>query len=520
VSYSFEDSELGRQVYLGTLRAALGGKDDKALVAVGTDQEGDVWASSSQMGKLDMVFAPPSPWSAPASFAESEVSIDLPAIASDTEGRIHIIWSERAVSGVPEASLLYARRDESVTASGTEVRWTNPTEILRMQDGGADQPAVIAVGDRLHAVWRGGKDGEILYSQAFATDAYAASGWTDPQPLPSPTAMGSWPDVAADLGGGLHVVYAVPVNEGRGIYYTHSEDGATWSDTQQVFDAAEAGWAMSDYPRLVVDLAGTIHVVWVRANPVGSGLAQTIYYAQSIDGGETWSEPLQVAEGAFAWPQVAASGTGQVHLLWNERAGETAWWHQWSADGGLTWTRAERVAGLGSMSGPARLIADGSGTIHLAGLGSDDSGEPALEYSAWDGQRWTERELFRLELGLDQPVPGASVALLPALGQLDVVFRGEAKDIGEGTQMHLWHTGRLVPAVSVTPVPAFTPRPSPTPLPTSTPSILPTATPSFSSAPPASASSSTADLLPVLIPGGLAALIVAGAFGLLRARRR
>ena len=522
MSFSFGDPETGGQVYLGNLRAALEGESDKALVAVGTDQEGDVWASSSQTGRLDLVFAPPSPWSAPVSFVESEASINLPAIASDTEGRIHIIWSEEAESGVPKASLLYARRDEAVTSNGTEVRWTNPTEILASQDGGADQPALVAVDDRLHVVWRSGQEGEILYSQAFASDAYAASGWTDPQPLPTLAGMGSWPDIAVDLSGSLHVVYAVPVNEGRGIYYTGSNSGETWSEVRQVFDAAEAGWAMSDYPRIAVDLAGTIHAVWVRADPLGSSLTQAIYYAQSIDGGETWSAPVQVAEGAVAWPQVAASGTGQVHLLWAETAGEAAWWHQWSSDGGLTWTRPERVAGFANVSGPARVLADGSGTVHLVGLGYDESGEPALVYPAWDGQRWAEREQFRVDLAMDKPMPGVSAALLPALGQLDVVLRGESKNTGEGTQMHLWHTGRSVPAVIVTPVPASTPRPTPTSLPTSTPSILPTPTPSFGAVPPAASGSSMADLLPLLIPGGLAALLVAGAFGagLLRAKRR
>jgi hypothetical protein len=325
-----------------------------------------------------------------------------------------------------------------------------------------------------------------------------------------------------DLGGSLHVVYAVPVNEGRGIYYARSEDGTTWSAERQVFDAAGAGWAMSDYPRLAVDLAGTIHVVWLRADPFGSGLIQTIYYAQSIDGGETWSDPLEVVEGAVAWPEVIASGAGQVHLLWNEATGENAWWHQWSADGGLGWTRPERVPGFGNVPGPGGMMADGTGVLHIVGLGRDDRGEPALLYVTWNGQRWAERELFRLDLATVTPVTGVSAALLPASGQLDVVFRGKGKEVGEAVHTDLWHTRRAVPAVVAAPVPTFTPRPAPSPLPTPVPTTFATPTPGFSTAPPLSSGGSMADLVPLLLAGGLAAVIVAGAFGaglLVRAKR-
>lgn len=522
VSYSFEDPAMGGQVYLADLQAALVGLSrgamegirDQAVIAIGIDQAGDVWATSSQMGTLDLVFAPPPPWSAPLSYAEAEGIPFVPALALDSEGRLHIVWSEEAEGGLPGASLFYARRDQATTSSGTEVRWTSPTEILPSPNRGADQPSLLALGSQLHAVWRGGQTGEILYSQAFANDAYVASGWTEPQPLPSPAVLGSWPHLAADLGGTLHVVYALPVNEGRGIYYTSSADGGqTWSGARQIFDAAAAGWAMSDYPRLAVDMAGTIHVVWTRVAPFGNGLAQAIAYAQTVDGGETWSEPLEVAEGAYAWPQVIASSTGQVHLLWTETAGENACWHRWSTDGGLTWSRTERVPGFGNVPGPVGVMGDASGTVHLVGLGQDTLGAPALLYTAWDGQRWGEWDTYRLDVAVDESVPGVSAVLLPALGRLDVVFRdkGGGEDGTEVTR--LWNTGRTVPTVVVTPVPTFTPRPTATPLPTPVPTAFATPTPSFGTAPPQNAEGSIADLLPVLVPGGLAVLIVVGAFG-------
>jgi hypothetical protein len=530
LSYSFTDSEMARQVYLGNLHATLvglsessaEGASDQALIAVGVDLEGDVWVTSSQMGMLELVFAPLPPWSAPMDFAQSEGVADRPAIASDSVGRLHVLWSDAPVPGEPGAALLYSRRDETSTASGSEVRWTSPAQVLPSADGRADQPALTVVGDQLHAVWRGGQEAQIFHSQSFVGDAYAASGWQEPQPLPGPVALASWPDIAADIGGTLHVVYAVPVNEGRGIYYTCSEDGESWSEARQIFDAAGAGWAMSDYPRLAVGLDGAIHVVWIRADPLGNDLTQEIYYARSVDEGETWSEPLEVVAGIYAWPEVAAGGVGTVQLLWNEATGERAWWYQWSTDGGAEWTRPERVPGFGNVPGPIGLVADGSGTAHLVGLGQDNGGVPDLIYLTWDGQKWGERETFRLDLALDEPVAGVSAAVLPALGQLDVVFRGQGAEGEAIQQTNIWHTERVVPVVAMTPMPTAAPQPTPTPLPTAVPMALPTQTPSLSQAQPPGSGDSVVDLLPLLLPGGLAALIVAGVFGLglLRGMRR
>ena len=69
---------------------------------------------------------------------------------------------------------------------------------------------------------------------------------------------------------------------------------------------------MSDYPRLAVDIGGAIYVVWLHAAPLGSGLTQEIYYTHSEDGGETWAEPREMAEGVYAWPEIATSGAGTV----------------------------------------------------------------------------------------------------------------------------------------------------------------------------------------------------------------
>jgi hypothetical protein len=529
LTYNFVDPEMANWVYINELRATLvglpesssEGPSDKALIVVGSDLEGDIWATDRQTGMLELLFAPLPPWSAPLDFAQREEVPGVPAIVSDLEGRLHVLWTDAPARGESASALMYVRRDEASSSNGSEVRWTNPTTVFSSSDGEVAQPALIVTDDRLHAVWRGDQNAEIFYSQAFVSDAYLAKGgWKAVQPLSAPGTLASWPDIAADSGGTLHVVYAVPINEGRGIYYMRSEDGENWSEARQIFDAAGAGWAMSDYPRLAVDTGGAVHVVWLHTAPLGRGMTVGIFYTRSVDGGETWSEPLEIVEGDNAWTQITTNSAGTVQILWNEATGQQGWWHLWSTDGGANWTQPEPVPGFGNVPGPIGMLADGSGTVHLVGLGQDNDEEPALIYITWDGQRWGERESFQLDLMEDEPLPGVAVAALPALGQLDAVFRGAGTE-GEVQRTNLWHSVREIPVVVTAPVPTITPRPTQTPVPTSTPPPLPTPTRTFSQAPPPSAGGSLADLLPLLLPGGLAALILAGAFSirLVRARR-
>jgi hypothetical protein len=511
LSYSFEDPALGKWIYLGEMQAALvdlpsdaqGEPGGKALIVVATDQEGEVWVIGSQLGALKMTFAPSLPWSEPVIFSQSRAFPGLPAMAADEEGRVHVLWSEASVPDGPGMVLYYARTERLPMG---EMRWSRPVRVLQSSKKRAEEPALAVVDDRLHVVWSSGPSGEILYSRAFVRDAYAAEAWDEPYPLSAPSTVGSWPDLIADASGTLHVAYAVPLNEGRGIYYTRSDDGGeTWSPADQVFDAVAAGWEMVDYLRLAVYGQDMLHVVWVRASLPGRGAPQGVYYAYSDDGGLSWSEPLEVIAGAYAWPQVAVSGAGHVHLLWNEANERRALWHQWSS------VRPERVLGFEGVPGPVGLLSDGVETLHLVGLGHDAAGEPALLYTTWRDGSWGERETLRLEPGGDVK-PGLAAVLEAAQGQLNVVFQNERKGEGEMNRAGLWHTGRPVPLVNVPLAPTPTPRPTATPPPTSAPTPTPMPTVSLDvPPPPPSAALGPIDLpLPILGGGIVAAAIVVG----------
>jgi len=501
-------------------------KPELPLVVVGTDEGHDVWAVSTQMDVLDIVFAPPSPWLEPESLSEGSVTPGLPAAVTDSEGRLHLLWAESERADGGESVLRYARRDNG--------RWARPTTVLRSPDGGATAPVLVVQGAYLHALWSGGPSGHIWYSRAFLQDAYATSGWRAARLLPelsdlSEALAGSHPDLVS-LGGVLHAVFAVPVNEGRGIYYTYSEDeGETWAAAVQVFDAVAAGWATADNPTLAVDYQGGLHVVWERPALSPSEPSEGVVYAWSGDRGETWTEPNVVAEGDFGHSEVMVSAPWQVHLLWQDTSGVGTWWHRWSvgdAEGDLgdqgdwdRWTRPEQIVGLGRVPGPLGLVADGAGRLHLLGWRDLGESQPKLVHTLWSEARWEQQDA--LSLAFLPSDSGVSASLQPETGQLSVILSGAMPSDDEAVRMGLWYTGRVVSQAETLPVVAVTVQPTPTPTPTPLPGPTMTPTPMLDGGPPPSTGGLTGLPLALLLGGGLAALIVFSVSGvrLLRAER-
>jgi hypothetical protein len=218
-----------------------------------------------------------------------------------------------------------------------------------------------------------------------------------------------------------------------------------------------------------------------------------------------------------------------VHVLWNQVDGGSAWTHRWSLDYGQTWTYQQQVRGFREVPGPAALSADGSGDLHLVGLGRDERDAPALAYAIWRWQdeRWEQQDPFRID-GARDLYPGLAAAVQGAEGRLDVVFRvlmpGDSEG-GGGGGPSLLHARRAIPAVTgeqepvYTPVPTVTPTASPTPLPSAT------ARPAVQSEPPPTGPALVGFgpiTLPLIAIGGigLALVIIIGVLVARRPRRR
>lgn len=101
------------------------------------------------------------------------------------------------------------------------------------------------------------------------------------------------------------------------VYYTRSTDGGMTFRSPTRMNAV--GDPVSGYPRVAVSPDGTVHAVWQRYNDVTFAL--NLVYAQSVDGGQTFSTSCPIAGGSpfYQWsPSFAASPNGDLSLAWSD----------------------------------------------------------------------------------------------------------------------------------------------------------------------------------------------------------
>jgi hypothetical protein len=438
---SFTDPETQQTINLACQQYTLVAGQ---LLAAGCNagaEGGDIWWLSRDLTDTAEWFPQESAWQPLTSVTRGQSRFLTLALVADSQERLHVLWSQSgdAVFDEPDTSLYYARWEG-------ERLWSQRVAILSSPEDPADQPAVtLSPVGQLLVVWRRGSNREIYFSQASTSQAVLPDAWSEPQRLSDPGQMASAPDILVDGQGGIYVVYAVPVNEGRGIYLTRSSDGGqTWSNPAKLFDAAAAGWAMINRPRLALSGNGHLHLLWTRYN-LRSGQLEplALAYAHSQDGGETWSTPESVVEHPVIWSRIIGLGDQTVHRFWQElTAGQTTTlWHERSLDDGRTWERIAPISIFGQAIGSPSLIWDHVGDLHLLQVISRGTGGYVLQHWIWDGQRWggsdsrSQEELFFTARSVEQ------------LGGL----------------------AAPLPAAPATPVVMATPSPEPTALPTPTP---------------------------------------------------
>lgn len=494
------------------------------LLLLGSDPtSGDIWFTQAQSAALELAFPPPPPWLTSDRLSSEGLAATDPALVIDPTARIHLVWSEGAQNG-PAQQILYARLDSNQPASQTR-----PSAIVTANaDELARQPALLLDETGwLHMAWSGGAQGEILYSRAALDQAASAAAWSPMQDL-SDGQPAAWPQLAADSAGRLYLLYVVPANEARGVYLTRSIDGGeTWTTPEQIFDAAAAEWIMVGRPALAVlpslRLANHVelHAAWSQAALPGTLPSRGIYYARAATNLSTldpltWPEPFEIAAQGYDAPRLVAAA-GSMHLF--SLASDGALWQRslpldsdlddiagWSTPQRVTaWQLSASLAyGLASAGGPLE------GNLYLAGPSLDSTSDPALtlRYSAWENGRWAAPEIYFPPAIPASGAWGAAAAARPD-GQL-LALAWLALDESDLPALRLaW---RALPLFALPPLPTPVPTLTPTPAPTLEPTPAPSPTPDLNQSPPAGTSLPA----PLILGGGLAAIIVIGVFVIVR----
>lgn len=207
----------------------------------------------------------------------------------------------------------------------------------------------------------------------------AASFSTTPLPVPEPDRSTCYaPDVGFGPDGELYVLFVTLRGQGNRPHAvwlaTSSDGGQTLSEPTRVLDELSFQVDLTVAP----GRAGQLYVTWLDADDTATlAFPETGYpirFTGSGDGGETWSEPVAVNDGArerVVAPTLTVGADGALHLLYLDLGDDRLDWSgahegrggppypgEWelvaarSADGGTTW----RETSVDTFRPPTRIV--------------------------------------------------------------------------------------------------------------------------------------------------------------------
>ncbi len=388
-------------------------------------------------------------WSTPVRISKSENFPFTPFMVADSEGNLHVVWSQNDNNIQKEdldlSTIYYTERRGGV--------WSTPMDIFAATGGEQARVNRLRIDDsgRLHLVyvtWSA-----IVYATAPAGNAGSTSAW-------QATRIGepAWlADFALSRDGTVHLVYAL---QRQGIYYRQSKDeGATWSSPIAVWLPPGSGYSPANV-RIEVDSRGILHVAAGIASGLGGWKPAGIIYARSVDDGKSWEQTLESAEGDTL-PNIGFDSEGGVHIVFDNPAGSSAGrGHAYSTNDGAVWAGPERIfPGYRGQTWWPVMERDSADALHLIFTANPPDGDtPEAFHSVWMKGTWSEPELVS---GGRKGMEGPSLAVSGG-NILNVVwFSYLPEDYG------IWYSFAQTSAPAIAPRPVPTAKPAtPTPLPT------------------------------------------------------
>lgn len=363
-------------------------------------------------------------WSVPMDISDGIASTPPqgfgPVIAADQEGRIHAVWAECSLEEFD------CKSDTLYYSVLIEDRWSSPVDILAVPQGEGlvSQALLVDPYGRLVLVWMGARGINVSVAESVA--AGSARSWSTTTIAPQDAIRTSDLFITAD--GIFHLMY---IANDRVLEYSISDDaGVTWTEPVIVYSEERSDAAIT-VPKIAMDSNNSLYTCWTMTSESASWGAVGVQFASSSDGGMTWTSAQKLAEGlGYGYCAVLSDHEERLHAFWLGSTGIGGRYHRWSSNGGASWTETEAVAAPGQITGfpgAPRLLEDGLGVIHVVFPGYGANGEQ-IWHARWENGRWT----VPLAISGDLPHSEKSAATLDGGKYLHVAWL-------EYQSLDIWH---------------------------------------------------------------------------------
>jgi hypothetical protein len=402
-----------------------------AIHVIGCNDAGvvDVWVTSRAVGTKEDWFPPTTIWDAPVMVLESENELSSVQAVADQYGVFHILWLQvdKIVDSRTQRSIFYTRFENNVLSQ--------PGRVLPSSDSGVEDFSLAydRSRDRLVVVWTDATTGEINYSWADISRAASKFEWSKAVILPTVRPLVKSPNILITPDGTIHVAYAVPVNEGRGVYLISSNDGGeNWGQTVEVFAVSEPDWQAIDFPIMASSGDEILHMLWRREKVIGEVGIVGLCYAMSKDRGQSWSTPQIISNDPVQGAWIIDGGNEGLHRFWLTMLGsKSSLIHDGSMDQGANWTNQDNLTRLGETPGIAQPFTDINGWINFTQVVENSPQNLVINHQRNDDGRW--ETLKNLELGdgtVEEITSLAAQVLLD--GRLVLAYTVKESKTGEG----------------------------------------------------------------------------------------
>ena len=332
-------------------------------------------------------------WSSPKVMPGFDTNSWPPILISDQYGIVHA-FTDQWLGNENEGRLRAIVYNQWTLERG----WTNPIDILLSPSKEARLTGVH-LDDKgiFHLVFWGGDntDAGIYYSRADSINAYSVTAWEYPLLVAENAGDPEGAVLVEDDQGNLLIVYHGEIY-GNGVYVIKSLDGGvTWSSPVQIFLGKPDAPLVAEL-QVIRSRSGWLHAVWNLYN--GAGQGRGVYYSRSLDGFD-WSDPvpLAVTPEGLGVRDITIIEHGDTILVTYimPRSPSPKFTLRSSIDDGLTWRDPSIIFSrhVGA-NGPASLVVDGNDGLHIF-FGQRISGSPDIHgmwHSNWIDRRWTEPE--------------------------------------------------------------------------------------------------------------------------------